>query len=329
MIFDVIIIGAGPAGLSAAIEAQKAGLHSLVIEKGSIVNSIQHFPSEMSFFSTPELLEIGGLPFTSSAMRPTRAEGLEYYIRVAGFYSAGGGSAFGRKFQLNLFEAVVSVRKQENIFRIQTNKSNYQSKAVIVATGYYDNPNMLGIPGENLSKVSHYYDEPFAFYQQNIAVIGGKNSAAIAALELFRHGAKVTLIHRKEKLSDGIKYWILPDIENRIKEGSVKAYFSTTAREIREKELLLESQNGEQFAIANDFVFALIGYHPNMDFLRSMGVEVNPETFEPKSDPHTFETNVAGLYVAGSIVAGKNNNKIFIENGRLHGKAIVEAILKR
>ncbi len=317
--FDVIIIGAGPAGLSTAIEAQKAGLHSIVIEKGSIVNSIQHFPAEMSFFSTPELLEIGGLPFTSSAMRPTRAEGLEYYMRVADFY----------KLQLNLFETVVSVCKQENIFLVQTNKSDYQSKAVVAATGYYDNPNILGIPGENLPKVSHYYDEPFAFYQQNVAVIGGKNSAAIAALELFRHGAKVTLIHRKEKLSDGIKYWILPDIENRIKEGSVKTYFSTKVCEIREKELLLENDGGERLTIPNDFVFALTGYHPNMDFLQNMGVEMNPETVEPKCDPNTFETNVAGLYVAGSIVAGKNNNKIFIENGRLHGKAIVGSILKR
>lgn len=318
MMFDVVIIGAGPAGLSTAIEAQKAGLTSVVIEKGSIVNSIQHFPTEMSFFSTPELLEIGGLPFTSSAMRPTRAEGLEYYIRVADFY----------KLQLKLFETVISVRKSDNVFHVQTEKSIYQSKAVVTATGYYDNPNMLGIPGEELPKVSHYYDEPFAFYQQNVAVIGGKNSAAIAALELFRHGANVTLIHRKEKLSDGIKYWILPDIENRIKEGSVKAYFSTTVQEIREKELRLKNKNGEQFAITNDFVFALIGYHPNMDFLQSMGIEVNSETVEPKCDPNTFETNVAGLYVAGSIVAGKNNNKIFIENGRLHGKAIVASIVK-
>ncbi|MDE3057128.1 MAG: YpdA family putative bacillithiol disulfide reductase [Bacteroidota bacterium] len=314
--FDAIIIGAGPAGLSTAIEAQKAGLNSIVIEKGSIVNSIQHFPAEMSFFSTPELLEIGGLPFTSSAMRPTRVEGLEYYTRVADFY----------KLQLKLFEEVNSVQKNDNVFSIQTDKNKYQSKAVVVATGYYDNPNMLGIPGENLPKVSHYYDEPYGFYRQNVAVIGGKNSAAIAALELFRHGANVTLIHRKEKLSDGIKYWILPDIENRIKEGSVKAFFSTKACEIWEKELLLENDRGERFTISNDFVFALIGYHPNADFLRSVGVEVNTETVEPKCDPNTFETNVAGLYVAGSIVAGKNNNKIFIENGRLHGKAIVGAI---
>ncbi|MGA9406212.1 MAG: NAD(P)-binding domain-containing protein, partial [Bacteroidota bacterium] len=215
--YDVVIIGAGPAGLSAAIEANKANLRYIVIEKGALVNSIQKFPTAMAFFSTPELLEIGGIPFSSSSMRPTRADGLEYYTRVAEYF----------KLQLNLFEHVVSVRKVGQSFELKTDKSSYSSKSVIVATGYFDNPNLLNIPGEKLHKVSHYYTEPFAYYRQNVAVIGGKNSAAIAALELYRHGASVTLIHRKEKLSDGIKYWILPDIEIRIKEASIAAYFLT------------------------------------------------------------------------------------------------------
>ncbi len=317
--YDVVIIGAGPAGLSAAIEANKANLRYIVIEKGALVNSIQKFPTAMAFFSTPELLEIGGIPFSSSSMRPTRADGLEYYTRVAEYF----------KLQLNLFEHVVSVRKVGQSFELKTDKSSYSSKSVIVATGYFDNPNLLNIPGEKLHKVSHYYTEPFAYYRQNVAVIGGKNSAAIAALELYRHGASVTLIHRKEKLSDGIKYWILPDIENRIKEASIAAYFLTEVKEIRAESVILENSSEGCFSIPNDFVFALIGYHPDIPFLRSIGVETDSETMAPMHDQGTMETNISGLYIAGSIAAGKNNNKIFIENGRLHGKSIIPSILKR
>ena len=316
--YDVVIIGAGPAGLSAAIEAHKAGLSYVVIEKGSVVNSIQRFPTAMAFFSTPELLEIGGIPFTSSSMRPTRADGLEYYIKVADYF----------KLPINLFEHIDSVRKVEHHFELKTGKSSYISKNVIVATGYFDNPNVLNIPGEELPKVSHYYSEPFPFYRRNVAVIGGKNSAAIAALELYRHGASVTLIHRKEKLSDGIKYWTLPDIENRIKEGSVAAYFLTEVKEIKAESIVLESLAKGRFSIPNDCVFALIGYHPDTSFLRSMGVDINLETMAPIHDEGTMETNIRGIYIAGSIAAGKNNNKIFIENGRLHGKSIISSILK-
>ena len=313
---DLIIIGAGPAGLSAAIEAQKHGLTYLVIEKGGIVNSIQNFPAEMSFFSTPELLEIGDLPFTSAQMRPTRAEGLEYYTRVAGYY----------KLQCHFFEAVISVQKSEGEFLVLTDRTKYRSKNVLIATGYYDNPNIMNIPGEELSKVSHYYDEPYPFYQQNVLVIGAKNSAAIAALELYRHGAKVTLVHRGEKLSDKIKYWILPDIQNRITERSITAHFNTQVVRIDERSVLLENADG-QFELPNDFVFALTGYHPDYEFLASCGLELHPETRVPKLDPVTFETNIKGIYAAGSIVAGKNNNSIFIENGRLHGKSIIESII--
>ena len=314
---DVIIIGAGPAGLSVAIEAQKAGLKYCVIEKGGIVNSIQHFPTEMSFFSTPELLEIGGLPFTSAQMRPTRAEGLEYYARVADFY----------KLEMKLFEKVLSVSKNNSDFIIETNKGKYQSKNVVLAIGYYDNPNRLNIPGEELPKVSHFYTEPYSFYRQNVLIIGAKNSAAIAALELFRHGAKVTLVHRGEKLSEKIKYWILPDIENRIREGSVAAYFNTIVEEILSDKVRLR-QNEKVLEIPNDFVFAMTGYHPDYSFLQSAGITLDEEAAAPIYNPETLETNVKGLYVAGSVVAGKNNNKIFIENGRLHGKEIVKAIIR-
>jgi thioredoxin reductase (NADPH) len=292
-------------------------LNYVVIEKGGVVNSIQQFPTAMAFFSTPELLEIGGIPFTSSSMRPTRADGLEYYIKVAEYF----------KLQINLFEEVISVRKAGQSFEVKTSKSSLISKNVIVATGYFDNPNLLNIPGEELPKVSHYYSEPFSSYRRNVAVVGGKNSAAIAALELYRHGAAVTLIHRKEKLSDGIKYWVLPDIENRIKEGSIAAHFLTEVKEIRTESIVLENKNRGRFSIPNDFVFALIGYHPDITFLRAMGVETNPETMAPIYDEGTMETNIRGLYIAGSIAAGKNNNKIFIENGRLHGKSIIPSLL--
>ena len=314
---DVIIVGAGPAGLSAAIEAQKAGMKYLVIEKGGIVNSIQNFPSAMSFFSTPELLEIGNIPFTSALMRPTRAEGLEYYSRVADFY----------KLNCMFFESVTEVTTVQKEFVVKTSRSEYHTKNIIVATGYFDNPNTIGIPGEELQKVSHYYSEPYSFYRQNVAVIGAKNSAAIAALELYRHGANVTLIHRGEKLSEKIKYWILPDIENRIKEGSIKSYFTTQVVRINDRSIQLKNNDGE-FEINNDFVFALTGYHPDDTFLRSIGIVLDELTKAPVVDPATYETSVKGVFVAGSIVVGKNNNSIFIENGRLHGKIIIDAIIK-
>lgn len=316
---DIIIIGAGPSGLSVAIEAQKNELNYLLIEKGGIVNSIQNFPAEMSFFSTPELLEIGGLPFTSAQMRPVRAEGLEYYTRVADFY----------KLKCNFFETVTSIQKNENNFLIRTARSNYETKTVVLATGYYDNPNYLNIPGESLAKVSHYYDEPYSFYQQQVLVIGAKNSSAIAALELYRHGAHVTLVHRGSSLSDNIKYWIKPDIENRLREGAIKVFFNTNVLEIKENSVVLSSANNINFEIKNDFIFALTGYHPNYDLIRSCGIELDKAELTPHKNSETFETNVAGLYVAGSIIAGNNNNSIFIENGRLHGKIIIDSIRKK
>lgn len=313
---DIIIIGAGPSGLSVAIEAQKQGLQYLVIEKGGIVNAIQNFPAEMTFFSTPELLEIGNVPFTSAQMRPTRAEGLEYYTRVASHFS----------LHCRFFEAVTTVHHSGESFVVKTSRSVYLAKNVVLATGYYDNPNHLNIPGEERSKVSHYYNEPYRFYRQNVLIIGAKNSAAIAALELFRHGAKVTLVHRGPELSDKIKYWILPDLKNRIAEGSITAYFNTTVTGIGEQNITLSGTNGP-FEIPNDFVFALTGYHPDYEFLRECGIQLDPATMSPVINTETFETNVKGLYVAGSIVAGKNNNSIFIENGRLHAAAIIKSMV--
>ncbi len=319
MNYDIIIVGAGPAGLSVAIEAQKSGLKYLVLEKGGIVNSIQNFPAEMSFFSTPELLEIGGLPFSSAQMRPVRAEGLEYYTRVAEYY----------KLHCNFFESVTSIKKNGVNFLVQSAKFSYETKTVVLATGYYDNPNFLNIPGESLSKVSHYYDEPYSFYRQHVLVIGAKNSAAIAALELYRHGAHVTLVHRGDSLSDNIKYWIKPDIENRIKEGAIKVFFNTNVLEIKEGVVVLHNTNNNHFELKNDFVFALTGYHPDYDFLRSCGIELNGTDSTPMQNSDTLETNISGLYVAGSIIAGKNNNSIFIENGRLHGKIIIDSIKQK
>ena len=316
--FDVIIVGAGPAGLSVAIAAHTAGLKYCIIEKGSIVNSIQHFPLEMTFFSTPELLEIGSLPFTSAQMRPTRTEGLEYYTRVSDHFP----------LEIKLFEEVTDISTGARPFEVKTSKGKYRAKNIVLATGYYDNPNMIGIPGENLPKVSHFYTEPYSFYKQNVLVIGAKNSAAIAALELYRHGAIVTIVHRGEKLSEKIKYWILPDVENRIKEGSVTAYFNTRVVEITPRSVVLRTADEKPFEVANDFVFAMTGYHPDYEFLRSMGLQLDTETMAPRHSAETLETHIKGIFLAGSIVAGKNNNQIFIENGRLHGKMIVDRIVK-
>jgi thioredoxin reductase (NADPH) len=317
--FDLIIVGAGPAGLAVAIEAKKAGLEYCVIDKGAIVNSLQNFPHGMTFFSTPELLEIGGIPFTSSAMRPTRIEGLEYYRRVADYYS----------LELRLFEEVQGIDCRTEGFSVRTSKAAYECRYLVLAAGFYDQPNLLNVPGEQLSKVSHYYDEPFSYYRRNVAVVGGKNSAAIAALELFRHGAHVTLIHRHEAPDPGIKYWILPDLQNRIKEGSIKALFNSSVLEIRDHELLICGEHGKESMIENDYVFALIGYHPDNRLLVTCGAAIDAQLQAPIVDESTFETTVPGVFVAGSMVAGKNNNKIFIENGRLHGRMIVENILRR
>jgi thioredoxin reductase (NADPH) len=313
--YDVIIIGAGPAGLAAGIAAREKGLSYLLLEKGSAVNSIRRFPTNMTFFSTPELLEIGGLPFVSAETRPTRIEAVKYYQRVIEY------------FDLNIHydEKVVDIKKQIDQFVVQTDITIYHAAVIVLATGYFDTPNTYNVPGSDLPKVFYYYDEPYRFFRRNVALVGGSNSAAIAALELYRSRANATLIHRGEKLRDGVKYWIKPDIENRIKNGEITAYFNTVVKEIKETSLVLENNTG-MFEIANDFVYVLIGFAPDLTLLRSVGVKINPENGEPVHDPTTLETNIPGFFVAGSIAAGMNNNRIFIENGREHGKLIIERI---
>jgi len=318
---DVVIIGAGPAGLAASIECKRQELSHIVIDKGSIVESLWKFPTNMVYFTTPDLLEIGELPLVSSREKPTRLEALKYYRRVAERY----------QLPLHLYEKVDEVERQNGLFRLHTTlqattpgeSRAYRTRKLIVATGYYDNPNRLGVPGEDLPKVSHYYHEAHPYYQMEVAVIGGANSAAETALDLYRSGVKVTLIHWHAQLSSHIKYWVRPDIDNRIERGDIPALFNTRVEEILPDKLRLRSSDGRGFEVANDFVLALIGYHPDYRFLESMGIEIEPEKGRPVHDPETFETNVPGLYVAGGMVSGRETNKIFIENGRFHGAKIV------
>lgn len=316
---DLIVVGGGPSGLSCAIEAKKANLSVIVLEKGSVVDAIRRFPLNVVWFSTPELLEIGGLPFVISSVRPTRVDSLTYYQKVV--------QHFG--LDCRCFDAVENVVRIDAILRVTTASGKiFDGRNVVVATGYFDNPNRLDVPGESLPQVMHYYDEPFKYFGCNVAVVGGRNSAVEAALDMFRHGARVTMIHRGERLSPGVKYWILPDIENRIKAGEVRAEFGSRVREIREHSIVLKAPGGLK-ELPMDFTFVLIGFHPDTEHLRRFGVEIDPETLSPCFDERTFETNVPGLYVAGSIVAGKNNNKVFVENGRLHGGVIIKSILSK
>jgi thioredoxin reductase (NADPH) len=314
--FDVLVVGAGPTGLACAIEAQRIGLRVVLVDKGCLCNSLFHYPSNMTFFTTPELLEIGDIPFASPNQKPTRNEALEYYRKVA------------ERYQLDVrqYHHVVKVSGEDGDFVIQSvdrfeRPRTFRSRKIILATGYYDLPNYLKIPGENLSKVMHYYQDPHPYSGLNVLVIGGKNSAAIAALELWRHGSRVTLVHRGLTLHRHVKYWILPDIENRIKNGEIDAHFQSHVISIDEDTVTIATPGGEK-TIANDFVFALTGYHPDFDFLLALGVRLEGEDRLPVCDPKTLESNVEGVYLAGVIVAGKRTNEIFIENGRFHGRQI-------
>jgi bacillithiol disulfide reductase len=320
---DVLVIGAGPTGLACAIEAQNVGLKVSVIDKGCVVNSLFNYPANMTFFTTPELLEIGDVPFSTARQKPTREEALEYYRLVAQHH----------KLHISQYQWVKTVVGMNGDFRVTAVDRlerifDYSTRKLIVATGYYDLANQLSIPGEDLPKVFHYYREPHPFYDTDVVVIGGKNSAAISALDLWRHGARVTLVHRGPKMHHHVKYWILPDIENRIKKGEIAAYFNSAVQEIHSDNVLIATPDGPH-ALKNDFVFALTGYHPDYDFLRSMGIELSSKDCRPVCDPTTLESNVPGIYVAGVIVAGSKTNEIFIENGRFHGKQIADDLKRK
>jgi len=318
--YDIICIGAGPTGLATAIEAKRAGMRPLVIDKAGLCNSIFHYPVNMVFFTTPELLEIGDLPLVCAAEKPTRVEALKYYRRAAEHYA----------LELRLFERVLRVDGRDGNFTVLTatekgTEQKYRGKKIAVATGYYDLPNLLGVPGENLPHVSHYYTEPFEYWNQDVVVIGGKNSSAEAALDLYRNGARVTLVHRGKDLGATIKYWVRPDIENRIKAGQIRALLEARVEEITRDEVVLE-QHAQTKRIPAKQVFALTGYHPDFSFIESLGVKLDPESRRPALDPNTLESNVPGIHLAGVVIGGRHTGEIFIENGRFHGKQIIQAL---
>jgi thioredoxin reductase (NADPH) len=318
-IYDIIIIGGGPIGLACALQAKNAGLNYLVIEKGTLVNSLYNYPVNMTFFSTSERLEIGGVPFVCNNPKPNRIEGMEYYRRVA--ISAG--------LHIRLFEEVKSVEKTGSIFNVVTAKQTYQAANVIVCTGFYDIPYLLNVPGEDLDKVKHYYDDPHFYAFQKVLVVGAANSAVDAALETWRKGAIVTMVVRNEAISNRVKYWVKPDVENRIKEGSINAYFNSSIAAIRQNEVDIQTPDG-LVTIENDWVLAMTGYQPNLDFLRKMGIELaDDDVCSPAYNEDTYETNVKGIYLAGVICGGMNTHKLFIENSRIHAEKIIADIVSK
>lgn len=313
---DAIVVGAGPAGLAASLEAKKLGLRCIALDKGGITNSILHFPLQMVFFTTPELLEIGGIPLVSEREKPTRNEALKYYRKVV--------SAF--QLDVHQYEEVHLIEEIEShVFRVHTATSTYDTRNVVLSIGYYDNPNFMGVPGEDLPHVSHYFTEAHPFFDRDVAVIGGKNSAVEAALDLFRGGARVSLIHRGPSLGQTVKYWIRPDIENRFKNREIAPYLNAKVTEIR-KEAVVIHQNGSVLQVPAQQVFALTGYHPSTKFFDQLDVHYDPKTLRPQYNSQTFETNIAGVYLAGSVVGGRINSEVFIENGRFHGEVLMKDI---
>ncbi|HEY0669095.1 MAG TPA: YpdA family putative bacillithiol disulfide reductase [Sphingobacteriaceae bacterium] len=313
---DVVIIGAGPIGLACGIEAQNAGLSYVIIEKGCLVNSLYHYPLNMTFFSTSERLEIGGVPFVSNNPKPTRPEALEYYRRVAD------------KFQLNirLFEKVVGMDKIDDHYVLSTTKADYHTKNIIIATGFYDVPNMMDIPGENLEKVKHYYKDPHYYAGQNVVVVGSNNSSVDAALETYRKGANVTMVIRKSEIGERVKYWVRPDIVNRIKEGSITGYYDSCLTAIREHDVDILTPDGP-ITIPNHFVLAMTGYQPDFTFLKMFGIHLSDdERLAPDHDPETMETNQKGIYLAGVVCGGMDTHSWFIENSREHAGKIIADI---
>ena len=328
-VHDVLIVGAGPSGLATAIAAKQRGLDYVLVEKGMLVDAIFRFPTHMVFFTTPELLEIGGLPLVTPYDKPTRFEALRYYRRVVDTYA----------LQISFHEEVLQVDREQDVFVVTTRDANgttraREARAVVLAIGYYGHPNYLGIPGEDLPHVSHYYTDAHPYYRQRVVIVGGKNSAAEAALDLYRAGAHVTLVHRRETLGDSIKYWVRPDIDNRIKAGAIAARFSTCVVEIKRGSVLVQSpaEGGQAVAgeeIPADHVFLLTGYRPDVELMRRAGVNCDSETLAPALDSETFETNVPNLFIAGGATAGRHTGSIFIENGRFHGESIVRVLAER
>lgn len=319
-IVDVAVVGAGPTGLACGIEVEKRGLSALLFDKGCVVNSLYNYPTNMTFFTTPELLEIGGIPMTSLNEKPGRTEALKYYRRVADHY----------KLKVRQYERVLRIDGQQGCFLVRSEDRNgyshtTEARHVILATGYYDLPNKLGVPGEDLAKVIHYYKEPHPYYNHDVLVVGAKNSAAIAALELWWTGARVTMVHRGPGIHHNVKYWIKPNIENRIKNGEIPAYFHSQVVEILPDAVRIATSEGER-TLKNDFVFAMTGYRPDFEFLAAHGIHLDEATRRPVVNPDTLESERKGIYLAGVIVAGVHTNEIFIENGRFHGEQIAKAI---
>ena len=322
-IFDLLVVGAGPTGMACAIEAQKAGLRVVMVDKGCVCNSLFHYPSHMTFFTTPELLEIGDIPFPSTNAKPNRNEALQYYRHVAAYY----------KLDVRQYHRVEGVTGADGDFTVRLvdrfgRSSALRARKLAVATGYYDRPNYMHIPGESLSKVHHYYFDAHPYFATDELVIGGKNSAAIAALELWRSGARVTLVYRGPEITPNVKYWIKPDIENRIKNRDVKAYFRSEVEEITPDSVFIKTPQGLEI-VKNDFVFAMTGYHPDFEFLEALGIRLEGEDRMPVCNLETLESNVPGIYLAGVIVAGARTSEIFIENGRHHGRQIAAALVAK
>ncbi len=317
--FDLIIIGGGPIGIACALEAKKHKLSYLILEKGCLVNSLYHYPTNMSFFSTSEKLELDEIPFISTNPKPKKAEALEYYRRIV----------TSNELNIHLFEKVTGVdSKNEDFHVVKTSKATYNTKNVVVATGFYDIPNYLNIPGEDLPKVAHYYNDPHYFATQKTLVVGASNSAVDAALEIYRKGGDVTMIVRKPEIGNRVKYWVRPDIINRIEEKSIKAYFNATLSEIKENEVIIKTEDGD-ITLENDFVLLLTGYRPNFEFLKNIGIDLSDDGKRiPQYDENTMETNVPGIYLAGVICGGMETHKWFIENSRVHAKMILDDIVK-
>lgn len=314
--YDILIIGGGPIGLACGIEAKKAGLSYIILEKGCLVNSLYNYPANMTFFSTSDKLEIGNVPFVSNNIKPTRSEALEYYRRVAEHFN----------LNLGLFEEVKNIRKEGIIYSVESSKSHYKAANIIISTGFYDIPNLLNIPGENLPKVRHYYKDPHFYAKQHVIVVGANNSSVDVALETYRKGAQVSMVIRESEIGERVKYWVRPDIVNRIKEGSIKVYFNSSLAEVRENEVDIIGPDG-RITIQNDFVLAMTGYQPDLSFLKKLGINIsNDEQQIPEHNPETMETNMKGIYLAGVICGGMNTHAWFIENSRVHAEKIIKQL---